>query len=124
MSLYDVEAVVLYFAAAVGLEVVELVEDWDVPDLGEGGGVCLGDVGLNCALLLLRWQNCPYIGNRPELVQDVDALLRVVALMRVPEGARLEIEHHIAHLIVGPLLIHLYDAVDGRVQEVLVLMNL
>ena len=65
-----IEAVVLYCVAFVGLE------DWDVPDLGEGGGVCLGDVDFNRALLLLRWQNCPFIGYRPELVQDVDILQR------------------------------------------------
>ena len=37
----------------------------------------------------------------------------------VPEDARFEVEHHIAHLIIGFLLIHLYDAVDGRMREVL-----
>ena len=42
--------------------------------------------------------------------------------MLVPEDARFEVEHHIAHPITGFLLIHLYDAVDGRVREVLVLM--
>ena len=99
---------------------VELVEDWDVPDLGEGGGVCLGDVDFDRAPLLLRWQDCPCVGYRPELVQDVDVLLRVVALMLVPEDARFEVEHHIVHLIVGFLRIHLYDAVDGRMREVLV----
>ena len=54
---------------------VELVEQRDVPDLGEGGGVRLGDVDVNRALLLLGWQNCPYIGYRPGLVLDVDILL-------------------------------------------------
>ena len=42
--------------------------------------------------------------------------------MLIPEDARFEVEHHIAHLVVGPLLIHLYDAVDGTMREVLVLM--
>ena len=70
--------------------------------------------------LLLRWQDCPCSGYRPELVQNVDVLLRIVALMLVPEDACFEVEHHIAPLIVGPLLIHLYDAVDGHMREVLV----
>ena len=49
MSLYGIEAVILYFVAVVGLEVVKLVEDWDVVDLGEGGGVCFGDVDFDGA---------------------------------------------------------------------------
>ena len=44
MSFYNIETVVVYFVAFIGLEMVELVEDGDIPDLGEGGGLCLGEV--------------------------------------------------------------------------------
>ena len=45
--------------------------------------------------------------------------MRVVVHTLVLDGAHFEVEHHIAHLVVD-LLIHLYDAVDGSMREVLV----
>ena len=93
------------------------IEDWDVPDLGEGGGDAL-------EMSIPTVPVCSFAGRIAPtwatLVHDVDVLLRVVALMLVPEDAHFEVEHHIAHLTVSFFLIHLYDAVDGRVREVLV----